>query len=175
MDIKRMEKKLRDRVKEMGGRQVRKELGDKNSLTEDCLGQLKKLDYKLKKTLQTHNEIMAENNTLTNEIDVMRREKSLFEMILQNIGKEQIETTKKLETLIDDANQKRESELFEKKKNNTVRKELFDEKEMISKKSRKYFEILDFENKELKGSPKSTIKDSAHMNLIRMKVLSQKI
>ena len=149
-------------MKEMGGRKARKEIGNQNSISEDFFGQLKRLDHRLKKTLQTHNEIMAENNSLTDEINVMRREKCLFETILQNIGKEQIETTKKLETLIDDANQKKESELFEKKKNNTIRKELFDEKELISKKSRKYFEILDFENKELKDTARSTMKNTTN-------------
>jgi len=102
---------------------VQKSIADKRAKlqkvegnTSDSLGkQIKQLERRLDKTLQKHNEILADNRQLKEEIDHLRRERVTFDKIYKKL---EVELQEKKKTL---------TEVFEGSKKAKARKQNIEE------------------------------------------------
>jgi len=71
--------------------------------SEGLTRELKKLERQLEKTHQKHNEIVAKNRQLKDEIDALRRERKIFEEIYVQLDDELVDKAKNLSDLKDEA------------------------------------------------------------------------
>jgi len=67
--------------------------------SEDLARELKKLDQRLQKTYVKHNELIAKNKDLKEEIDALRKERKIYEDLYVQLDSELTSKTKYLEEL----------------------------------------------------------------------------
>eukprot|EP01017_Pseudomicrothorax_dubius_P046534 TRINITY_DN8208_c0_g1_i13.p1 TRINITY_DN8208_c0_g1~~TRINITY_DN8208_c0_g1_i13.p1 ORF type:complete len:497 (-),score=164.38 TRINITY_DN8208_c0_g1_i13:95-1585(-) len=136
-EIKRTEKILENR---------RKDLRSDGKGSVGLLNEIKSLEHQLEKALQKHNEAIAQNKTMREQIDALRRERVIYDNIYKQLEKELNEKKEELKEITEmkiDVEKNREETL---RKLENVKKKVQADQRHFEKDYQKVFKYLDQEN-----------------------------
>jgi len=144
--IKLKEKQLKDKRDEILKAKKQRDGNDPVALTK----KIKNLDLKLEKLRQKHNEALAYNVQLRDNINMLRNEKNIFDEIHENLRKELKDKSRKFDDIKEKSEKALKEIILAKKKLYTAKTTSYKEQKDLEKEYQSIYKLLDEENRDEK-------------------------